>query len=274
MILMVRFVNMRKCIYISLGFLLIFLIVIDFIFSENILVQKYIPNFVAEIFGIILVVAFVDQLLRAERKRETERFQQHQRIKTTGLNIRSIPDENENRLRMDFRKLWELGGLAEQEYRKAAMDELFWISIFLSDEVNKATLLAEAVKNQFLELAGPEYVSFDDQWKEDLIRRGIDVLEWIGCNTKTIYSKNVFTQVQNTIQSFFDIAIAYGKEKIAVKCFETLETLEKCIRDNRDRSEITDKEWREYQPFTAIRISDMKKNVKRRIKEKGYNWSF
>lgn len=239
-----------------MAILLITMILIDLSFSSNDFVHQYFPNFAAEILGIILVIAFVDQLLKDERKRESERFQQHQRIENAGLNIRSIPDENKNLLRAEFEKLWHIGGLGEEEFRRASMDELFWISIFIDDQMNKAELLAEAVRNQFLELVGPEDIPFDEKWKEELILKGIEVLENIGCIAKVIFNLDIFNQILKSIQSFLDIARAYGKNEIAKKCFKTLDEVEKCTHGY--KGVMTDKDWKEYKSFTSKHISELK----------------
>lgn len=110
------------------------MVIIDFAFPQNGLMHKYIPNLVAEIIGIFFVVAFVDRLLTNERKRENERFQGLERIKSAGINIRSLPDDQVKQLEAEFEKLWELGVVGGRESKEAIMSQLHQISFFALDE--------------------------------------------------------------------------------------------------------------------------------------------
>lgn len=170
--------NSQKLMYLNLGLLLAIMVIIDFAFPQNTLVQKYIPNLVTEIFGIFFVVAFVDRLLTNERKRENERFQELERIKNVGINIRSLPDDQIKQLEAEFEKLWELGVVGGRESKEAIMSQLHQISFF-AHEKNKLTYLIKAIQKQFLELVGPENVPFNEKWKEDLILEGLDIVDFI-----------------------------------------------------------------------------------------------
>ena len=60
-----------------------------------------------------------------------------------------------------------------------------------------------------------------------MILEGLDIIDFICEITEYIYDEEFFTQVQETIQSFINIAIDYKKEKIASKCLNTIENIEK-----------------------------------------------
>ncbi|HUV53932.1 MAG TPA: hypothetical protein VMW03_01865 [Candidatus Krumholzibacteriaceae bacterium] len=260
--------NVRKWMYLGLGVILTCLVLIDFTYSETNLVQRYVPNIITEIIGIIIVVAFVDQLLITERKRENERLQEHERIKTAGLNIRSIPDDNVVQLKTEFEKLWEIGGLGDREYREAAMNELNQISIFGFDDKNKVIFLVEAIQKQFLELVGPEYVSFDEKWKEDLILKGLEIIEFTCCLTQYIFRKSFFNKVRETIEYFFEVGIDYNKEKIALKCFKIIENIEMCLKESMEESTTPKEKWEEGFSFITRQFSDMKEAMHEKIKQK------
>ena len=259
----------QKWMYLSLGILLAIMVIIDFAFPQNVLVQKYIPNLVAEIFGIFFVVAFVDRLLTNERKRENERFQELERIKTVGINIRSLPDDQVKQLEAEFEKLWELGLVGGRESKEAIMSQLHQIS-FLAIEKNKLTYLIEAIQKQFYELVGPENVPFNEKWKEDLILEGLDIIDFICQISGYIYNKEFFTKVQETIQYFIDIAIDYKKEKIASKCFNTIENIEKYAIEKTDNGERAELE--KVASIISGSLSTMKDSMYEKIKQKNYGW--
>jgi len=261
----------QKWMYLSLGLLLAIMVIIDFAFPLNVLVQKYIPNLVTEILGIFFVVAFVDRLLTNERKRENERFQELERIKTVGINIRSLPDDQVKQLEAEFEKLWELGLVGGRESKEAIMSQLHQISFFAFNEKNKLTYLIKAIQKQFLELVGPDNVPFNEDWKEDLILEGLDIVDFICEISGYIYNKEFFTQVQETIQYFIDVAIDYKKEKIASKCFNTIENIEKYAIENIDNGER--EAWEKVASIIIGHLSTMKDSMYEKIKQKNYGWN-
>lgn len=136
---------------------------------------------------------------------------------------------------------------------------------------NKLTYLIKAVQKQFLELAGPEYVPFNEKWKEDLILEGLDIVDFVCEITGYIYNKEFFTQVQETIQYFIDIAIDYKKEEIASKCLNTIENIEKYAIEKIDNGERAELE--KVASIITGHLSTMKDAMYEKIIQKNYDWN-
>lgn len=65
---------MKKIIAITFVIIIAYFFIIWYKFPDNFYISSYVPNIVAELFGILITIFFVDYLLRIERKKQDDKY--------------------------------------------------------------------------------------------------------------------------------------------------------------------------------------------------------